>query len=120
MIRAFAIAFLAGAVACAQDTRKVSEPHFPPACTILTARLAAPGGVLPEASEKLLDTDRIQNAIDHCAPGQAVELKPAAGNNIFLTAPISLKPGVTLLIDANAALFASRNPRDYDLTPGSC
>ena len=120
MIRVVTIAFLAGAVACAQDTRQVSEPHFPPACTILTARLAAPGGVLPEASEKLLDTDRIQNAIDHCAPGQAVELKPAAGNNIFLTAPISLKPGVTLLIDANAALFASRNPRDYDLTPGSC
>ncbi len=31
-----------------------------------------------------------------------------------------LKPGVTLLVEANAALFASRNPRDYDMTPGSC
>jgi polygalacturonase len=27
---------------------------------------------------------------------------------------------VTLLIDAGAALFSSRDPRDYDLTPGSC
>jgi polygalacturonase len=105
---------------CAQDTRNVTEPRIPKACTILTARLAAPGGALPEASEKLLDTDRIQSAIDHCASGLAVELKATTGKNIFLTAPIQLKTGVTLLIDAHTALFASRNPRDYDLTPGSC
>src|ERR1019366_2285259 len=28
----------------AQDTRKVVEPQFPPACEVLTARLAANGG----------------------------------------------------------------------------
>src|ERR1019366_3527818 len=50
----------------------------------------------------------------------AVELKPAGDRRIFLSGPILLKPGVTLQIDANAALFASRDPRDYDLTPGSC
>lgn len=85
------IVLLACAVAYAQDTRKVSEPRFPASCTVLTARLAAPGGVLADASEKLLDTDRIQKAIDHCAPGKAVELKPMANNNVFLTAPILLK-----------------------------
>jgi polygalacturonase len=121
MIRNSAMVLLACTLACAQDTRKVSEPHFPTACTVLTAHLAAsPDGVLPDASEKLPDTDRIQNAIDHCAQGKAVELKPAGINHVFLTAPILLKPGVTLLIDADAALFASRNPRDYDITPGSC
>jgi polygalacturonase len=111
---------LAAAQLCAQDTRKVTEPRFPKACIVLPARLAAPAGILPEASEKLLDTERIQRAIDHCAPGQAVELKAAGSHNIFLTAPIQLRTGVTLLIDANTALFASRNPRDYDMTPGSC
>ncbi len=105
---------------CAQDTRKVTEPKIPSACTVLTARLSAPAGVLPEAGEKQPDTGRIQSAIDHCAPGSAVELKAAGSHNIFLTAPLQLKTGVTLLIDANTALFASRNPRDYDLTPGSC
>lgn len=107
-------------VLLAQDTRKVTEPHIPSACTVLTATLSAPNGVLPDASEALLDTARIQSAIDHCAAGKAVELKPASGKNIFLTGPLALKPGVSLLVDANTALFGSRNPRDYDLSPGSC
>lgn len=104
----------------AQDTRKVVEPGFPPACEVLTARLAAPGGALSDADERRPDTARLQKAINGCAPGKAVELKPAGDRRIFLSGPILLKPGVTLLIDANAALFASRDPRDYDLTPGSC
>jgi len=104
----------------AQDTRKVAEPRFPKPCVVLAARLEAPGGALPEAAETMADTERLQRAIDHCAPGQAVELKPAGGKNIFLSAPLYLRTGVTLLIDAHAALFGSRNPRDYDLTPGSC
>ncbi|HXK02686.1 MAG TPA: pectinesterase family protein [Verrucomicrobiae bacterium] len=113
-------AFLVAFTLHAQDTRQVPEPKFPPACEVLSARLSAPGGVLSDAAEQSPDTARLQKAIDSCAPGQAVELKPAGGNNIFLTGPIRLKPAVTLLIDANAALFASRNPRDYDVQPGSC
>ncbi|HWB83643.1 MAG TPA: pectinesterase family protein [Bryobacteraceae bacterium] len=104
----------------AQDTRNVTEPHIPPACLVLGARLSAPHGVLSDSSERKPDTTRLQAAIDHCASGEAVELKPQGGHNIFLTGPIQLKPGVTLLVDANAALFASRNPRDYDIRPGSC
>ena len=104
----------------AQDTRNVVEPKFPPACEVLTARLAAPGGALSDADERRPDTARLQKAINGCAPGKAVELKPDGDRRIFLSGPILLKPGVTLLIDANAALFASRDPRDYDLTPGSC
>lgn len=87
---------------------------------MLAARLSAPGGTLSDAGERNPDTARIQAAIDQCRAGQAVELKPSGGRNIFLAGPLSLKPGVTLLVDAGAALFASRDPRDYDLTPGSC
>jgi polygalacturonase len=104
----------------AQDSRQVTEPTIPPACAVLTAHHAAPGGVLTDAAERAPDTARIQQAIDTCLPGKAVELKPEGRSNIFLSGPIQLKPGVTLLIDANAALFASRNPRDYDVQPGSC
>ncbi len=104
----------------AQDTRRVTEPHFPKPCVVLDARLSAPGGVLSVDDERKLDTERIQNAIDHCRKGRAVELRAADGHDIFLAAPLYLKSGVTLLIDANTALFASRNPRDYDVTPGSC
>ena len=63
---------------------------------------------------------RSQKAIDGCAPGKAVELKPDGYRQTFLSGPLVLKAGVTLLIDADAALFASRDPRDYDLTPGGC
>jgi polygalacturonase len=104
----------------AQDTRQVVEPTFPPACEVLTARLAAPGGALSDADERKPDTARLQKAIDGCAPGKAVELRADGSRQIFLSGPLSLKPGVTLLIDAGTALFASRDPRDYDLTPGSC
>jgi len=66
------------------------------------------------------DTRRIQEAIDRCTSGHAVELKASGANTIFLAGPIALKPGITLLVDAHSALFASRNPRDYDIEPGSC
>ncbi len=111
---------IASCVLMAQDMRNVSEPKIPRACVVLTARLSAPHGMLSEASERLPDTARLQNAIDQCPAGQAVELKPAGTKQIFLTGPLRLKAGVTLLIDAHTALFASRNPRDYDTAPGSC
>ena len=114
------VAFLGVAALHAQDTRTVVEPHFPVACTTLTANLAAPGGVLSDAAEKQPDTARIQAAIDGCGAGNAVELKGSGAKNIFLIGPIALKTGVTLLVDAHTSVFASRNPRDYDVAPGSC
>jgi polygalacturonase len=118
--RFFALATILIAPALAQDTRHVTEPRIPKACTVVDARLTAPNGALSEADERRLDTARIQGAIDHCPAGQAVALKPQGDHNIFLAAPLQLKTGVILLVDSGAALFASRNPRDYDLTPGSC
>jgi polygalacturonase len=121
MLMKYALALaLAAAPFYAQDTRRVTEPHIPANCTVLAARLSAPNGALSDADERQPDTARIQTAIDQCRAGQAVELKPTGGTNIFLAGPLTLKPGVTLVIDGGAALFASRNPRDYDLTPGSC
>jgi polygalacturonase len=107
--------------AWAQDARTVTEPHLPQPCTVLRAELVAPDGRLTGADEHKLDTSRIQSALDRCPAGNAVELRPAgAAKNVFLTGPLRLRPGVTLLIDAGVALFASRDPRLYDITPGSC
>lgn len=102
----------------AQDTRHVTEPQIPDAGIILTAHLTAQGATLAEADEASLDTDRLQAALDHCTPGRAVELKSDGLRDAFLTAPIELRQGVTLLIDKGVTLFGSRNPRDYDLLPG--
>jgi polygalacturonase len=104
----------------AQDTRKVTEPHIPAPCVTLEANIAPDHGVIAPADERSLDTDRIQHAMDTCAAGKAVVLRAHGKKNVFLTGSISLRTGVTLVIDANTALVASRDPRIYDLSPGSC
>src|SRR5579859_8024904 len=95
----------------AQDTRAVTEPKIPASCTVLLAG---------EADENKPDTQRIQQAMDQCQPGQAVELKANGARNAFFTGPLQLRRGVTLLVDGGAILFGSRDPRDYDLQPGVC
>ena len=104
----------------AQDTRKVTEPHIPAACVTLDAGIAADRGVIAPEDEQKLDTGRIQHAIDNCAAGKAVVLRTNGVKNVFLTGPIALRAGVTLVVNANTALVASRDPRLYDLAPGSC
>ncbi|MGH8220506.1 MAG: pectinesterase family protein [Steroidobacteraceae bacterium] len=107
-------------VASAQDMRHVVQPRIPSSCVALRARLSAPHEVLSPAAERHPDTDRIQQAMDHCAAGQAVELGADGDKRVFLSGPLTLRSGVTLLIDANTVLAASANPRVYDITPGSC
>jgi polygalacturonase len=103
-----------------QDARTVTEPKIPPSCTVLTARQASHGLELPELDENKPDTNRIQQAMDHCKAGQAVELKASEGEDAFLSGALELRRGVTLLVDKGAILFGSRNPRDYDVEPGLC
>lgn len=110
---------LAGA-ARAQDTRDVREPRIPPTCVLLHARLAAIHGELPADAERNLDTERIQQAMDHCVRGHAVVLQADGGKQTFLSGPLTLRSGVMLVIRANTSLAASANPRVYDIAPGSC
>jgi polygalacturonase len=104
----------------AQDTREVTEPKVPRVCVSLSAHLTAENGKLPEVAEEKLDTARIQEAIDHCVAGRAVELRSDGTHNAFLTGPLELKPSVTLLVAEGVVLFGSRDPRAYDVQPGAC
>ena len=115
-----ALCLLIAAPVAAQDRRHVTEPVVPFACATIEARLVAPGGLLSEADEARPDTARIQAAIDACPAGRAVRLTRQGRANVVLSGPLRLKAGVTLLIDAHTALFGSRDPRDYDIAPGSC
>jgi polygalacturonase len=103
----------------AQDTRTVTEPVIPAVCTTLKAALAAPSGIDP-ADEAKLDTDRVQKGIDGCGEGKALELAADGAHNAFLIAPITLKSGVTLLVDKGVTLYGSRDPKDYEVSPGAC
>jgi polygalacturonase len=122
------VAIAPGAVA--QDTRVVTEPVIPAACIRLGAQLQSVGASIREEDEGKLDTERIQKALNECKPGHAVELTASAllgtgssntpQTNAFLSGPLELREGVTLLIDGGVTLFASRRASDYDVTPGSC
>jgi polygalacturonase len=105
------------AAARAQDTRHVTEPVVPPACKTLTAGLGLED---VESNESQLDTSRIQQGLDQCPSGHAVELKSDGARNAFLSGPLELPTGVTLLVDEGVTLFASRNPRFYDVSPDRC
>jgi polygalacturonase len=126
--------FLFAAAVSAQDTRTVTEPKIPPACATLEADVAANRGVIAESDEQKLSTQRIQDAMDHCAQNpsasadgagsqvepKSVVLRAHGKKNVFITGPLTLRPGVVLVVDKNTALVGSRDPRVYDLSPGGC
>src|SRR5579863_10779183 len=109
-----ALFLIAAASLRAQDQRHVVEPLIPPVCSSLIAANSWP---LHEDSS---DTARIQTALDRCASGSAVELKASGTKDSFLSGALNLRRGVTLLVDSGVTLYASRNPKDFELTPGSC
>jgi sugar lactone lactonase YvrE len=106
------------------DSRTVSEPSFPTVCTVLNADLAMVNNDLPTSADTTVtnpDGARIQAALNGCAgTGQAVELSvSSSGNNAFLSGPLYMPSGVTLLVDPGVVLFFSRNVQDYDKTQGT-
>ncbi len=116
-----ALALLAASRLAAQDTRAVVEPTFPQSCTTLAAALVPVGdSTLAESDEGRLDTDRIQRAIDGCGAGKAVVLRADGERRAFVSGPLKLRAGVTLRVDTGATLYASRDPRVFDVTPGAC
>lgn len=99
--------------AAAQDTRQVSEPVTPPVCTVLTANLVS-------ASASGDDTQRLQQALTNCPAGHAVELAAHNEKTSFVSGPLRLPSGVSLLIDRDVTLYASVNPALYDKGKGLC
>ena len=102
---------LAGTGAHAQDARTVREPAVPPACAVLIGE--------PAHADRD-DAARIQAAIDKCAPGHAVVLAASNGSREFVSGPLRLRDGVTLLVDRGATLYASTDPRLFDRGAGTC
>ncbi len=112
--------FGAASFLAAQDTRTVIEPFFPQLCNTLDAQLESYGHTLAPEDEKKLDTARIQKAIDKCGKGRAVLLHVNESNDAFLSGPLELRPEVTLIVGRGVTLYASRDPAEFAVTPGSC
>ena len=92
----------------------------PRLCAMLMAHVALHDASVRGNEYVSIDTQRIQDALNLCDPGQAVALEAQGENNAFLAGPLIVPRGVTLFVDAGVTLLASRNPRDYDVSPSSC
>ncbi len=119
-----ALAVLIAPSLYAQDTRNVTEPKIPPACATLDAHLTSINdgkfNTLSPADESKLDTERIQKAIDSCGKGKGVELALRSSSNAFLSGPLELRDGVTLVADKGVTLFETLDPVVMETAPGSC
>ncbi|MFH8384674.1 pectinesterase family protein [Kitasatospora sp. NPDC018058] len=104
------------------DTRQVSEPRLPATtCATVPAGLTMPSRTAdPGAEHTPPDTARIQHALDTCAQTGAgtvaVKLTADSAHDSFLTGPLTIHQGETLLLDSGVTLYGSRNPADYQLT----
>jgi hypothetical protein len=118
------LAIASSSVVLAQDTRTVVEPKIPVFCATLDAHLTSVNdgkfNTLAPADESKPDTGRIQKAIDQCAKGQGVALQVHGNANAFLSGPLQLREGVTLVVDKGVTLFESLDPQALEVTPGSC
>jgi polygalacturonase len=96
------------------DARSVSRPSIPGVCESLTGKLTASDRAFTaKAEETSPDTSRIQAALNACAgTGEAVLL---VGNKHedFLSGPLTIHAGETLVIGEGVTLYASRRAAAY-------
>jgi polygalacturonase len=108
----------AAATLATGDSRSVSQPSVPSACTTLSATLETSDELFSSSQESSPpDTSRIQSALNSCSgTGKAVVLAPSGSDNAFLSGPLSLPASVVLVVDSGATLYASRNPANYQVS----
>nr|ANJ43580.1 glycoside hydrolase family 28 [Aretaon asperrimus] len=90
-------------VATSRDLRQVTEPKTPQTCTSLRG-------------DGKLVTEEIQKALNSCAKGKAVAL--SSGN--FVSGPLTIPSGVSLLIDKGVTLTASNDAALYNTETKIC
>jgi hypothetical protein len=125
------VLLLCGISSCAlaQDTRKVAEPTFPQTCSVDRATLHSTPldgpvvgrNVEEQDAESNKQTAILQQQLDHCAQGEAVELAFSTDStyDALLLNPINVPVGVSLIIDGGVIVYASRHPAQYQQdTPG--
>lgn len=100
------------------DSRQVSQPTVPAVCMAVTSTLAPPSNRRFASGQEASppDTARVQSALNRCAgSGKAVELAASGGDTAFLSGPLTVQQGETLLVAPGVTLFASANAAQYQL-----
>ncbi|UXA51903.1 glycosyl hydrolase family 28 protein [Xanthomonas prunicola] len=96
------------------DSRPLSEPVVPATCKLLRAgRTASDRQFDPTLESAPPDTQAIQAALNGCIGKHGSVLLTAGSGDAFLTGPLSIPAGVTLVVDQGVTVYGSRNPADY-------
>jgi polygalacturonase len=101
------------------DSRTVNQPTVPGICASVISNLATPGNRKFSSGQESAppDTSRISSALGNCAgSGKAIELKPNGADTAFLSGPLTVGSGETLLVDSGVTLFASLNAKQYQVS----
>ncbi|HEY1572617.1 MAG TPA: glycosyl hydrolase family 28 protein [Pseudonocardiaceae bacterium] len=107
-----------GATLATGDSRLVSRPTVPAVCATVTSTLPTPASRTFSSTQEATppDTSRIQTALNSClATGKAVVLAAAGSDTAFLSGPLKVGGGETLLVSPGVTLFASSNAAQYQV-----
>jgi hypothetical protein len=71
-----------------------------------------------EDSESANETETLIKDLNSCQAGQAVELALGLDSsfNSFIIDPITVPKGVSLIVDGGVTVFASRTPKNYQVS----
>ncbi|HET9173154.1 MAG TPA: pectinesterase family protein [Actinospica sp.] len=102
------------------DARSVSQPSVPGVCVTLSGALTASSRAFSSSAEASApDTSRIQAALDSCSgSGKAVLLSGSAHKD-FLSGPLTVHAGETLVLGQGVTLYASRKASAYQSSSSS-
>jgi polygalacturonase len=101
------------------DSRNVTQPAVPAVCASVGSTLATPGSRVFSSAQETTppDTSRLQSALNSCTgSGKAVALTASGSDNAFLSGPLTVGQGETLLVSPGATLFASANASQYQIS----
>jgi polygalacturonase len=107
-----------GATLATGDSRLVGRPTVPAVCATVTSTLPTPASRTFSGTQEATppDTSRIQTALNSClATGKAVVLAAAGSDTAFLSGPLKVGGGETLLVSPGVTLFASSNAAQYQV-----
>lgn len=107
-----------GATLATGDSRLVNQPTVPAVCATVTSTLPIPASRTFSSTQEATppDTGRVQSALNSClGTGKAVELAAAGGDTAFLSGPLTVGGGETLLVSPGVTLFASGNAAQYQI-----
>ena len=102
------------------DGRSVSQPSIPGACVTLTADLSASSRAFSSSVEASApDTSRLQAALNSCTgTGKAVLLTGSTYRD-FLSGPLTVHAGESLVVGEGVTLYASRRATAYQNSSSS-